>query len=353
MIKEGDALGGRRAHSQEVEEGVQSGSRRLPMGDKGERNTMNISNQETERDPVLALVEAHMLRPGHFKVVPKADLSKIPRECSDGRNDHEIFGEFGGDFAAKLRMVRAAEKAMSKTFSDEEVAGYMGELIKKSGGTYFHVDTHFVEAVADAYYGESGEDHVRQMIQLFSQPSPEDRKKILDILADIRPSKMGCGHLGLMKQDPEAFDLRKGYMLAAYRSMFNLMWDGSADVTMHLMSGKHREQAIVLVNSVIPDHFVAVRPQIGDEQVFIATPDATAELQKQSFGLALEVFGGELPEDRYLEELDGLLKVQNNATLQKLGAAQGKPVYTAEFSEKDGETSVKVTKIGVNGAIAA
>lgn len=132
-----------------------------------------------------------------------------------------------------MRIVRAAEKTLGTNFSEDQVKNAIKDIITKSGKSYFHIDEHFVSAMEGVFFEKNsgshdhsaGAKHYEEMIGILKKPNDQQRVKILDKLKSLSASEMGCGHLGLMQNNAEQFDLPEGFFMAAYTSALEMMWD--------------------------------------------------------------------------------------------------------------------------------
>jgi rhodanese-related sulfurtransferase len=295
-----------------------------------------------------AQILEHVGDPGSVRWVKLAAfLLHGKRSCVDGRDDHGVIGTPGGDAGEFLLALSAAEEVRGAPFTDAEVARALMAHIDTFGRFYMHSDIHAMNhlIVEGFRKDERITPHLGRVFEAlewrkFLESPPEHlRPALLEHL--VKPTNLGCGHLKFALTK-DGYDVRPGLGAAFLRAFHELRWGGAPELEYVILGGDHVEGAVVEVVLEGDLHSYTriplVSPQVDGLQMFVAHPQVTAHLRRETASFLVEL--GVVPTDRR-EALESLLvgrgQRQLEATLSQL--AKGLPVFRVTF--RDGVPAVE------------
>lgn len=271
-------------------------------------------------------VAEHILRSGSVAMVELATLlGDTAESCVDGRGRVGVIGTPGGNIGELVLALTAAENVARRPVNDDLIVVSEGGMtifkrcLEAFGRMYMHSDAH-----ALAHLG---------LDEATLRTSPHSARQRL-LFQLIQPDNIGCGHLRLMVQNPDAYHVRRSLVAALIEAFYTRLWQGDDRLDFVVLRGEHQEGAVV--NIVIDDANISARtmiptvsPMLDGEQMFVNHPQASWFLRVESAHYIGNVVGFAVDRDPYLEEIRRLGDLQLKETLTRL--APGLPVYNAYF----------------------
>ena len=290
-------------------------------------------------------VEEHLGNPSSVRWVKLAALILHAQlSCIDGRDDRGIMGTPGGDAGQFLLALAAIESVIGRPLDDEAVATLLDRRIDALGGFYMHTDhAALMSAVAAMRSDPRLADAIREVDepaewrQFLRRPPLVHREAVLDHL--LATSSIGCGHIRLMSQHSEAYQVRPGLVRALLRSFFHARWDGAFRADYESLAGKHGERAVLntrIDGRVQPFSMIPlVSPSYLGSQMFVNHPQVGEYL----LGLLIDFLllqDDVIPEfaiDRRAELLAAASRIGAAHVTNSLGhLAKGLPIYDVTFT---------------------
>jgi len=301
-------------------------------GDRHSMETRQILNAET--------LKKYLEQEGSIEWVRlETLLAETPESCVDGRGDKGIIGVPGGNAGEFVLALSTYEDLTGAKLGDDQIEKIFEEYLKRYGKFYFHSDTH-----ALAHMGVD-ENELRN-------PAPEKREKILEELTD--PKNIGCGHLKSVANDTKGYGVRREIINGMIRAFFKNFWNGNENLNFTVLSGDHKEGAVVIVKVDAKDEDVngdteipTVQPAVGEggAQAFIYHPQAVKFLRKEIAKSINEVIVGGKEVDteefakKMMENGDHQLEL-TVTTLAKDEGGRPLPQFITTFS-KEGAINVE------------
>jgi sulfate permease, SulP family len=176
-------------------------------------------------------------------------------------------------------------------------------------------------------------------------PGPEWEGPLLEALP--LPNHVGCGHLRLLLEEPERYEVRPALVEEVIRSFFRRLWTGDPRLVLDILEGEHEEVAVVQVRTEGAPGLVTACPHFGATDLFVHHPEAVARLH--ALHAAFLARSGRIPAERvpkvlrFQEDL-GVRHVET--TLGRL--APGLPVFDVHLqaSSRERPSSVEVRSAG-------
>ncbi|MBV1857131.1 MAG: rhodanese-like domain-containing protein, partial [Nannocystaceae bacterium] len=252
--------------------------------------------------------------------------------CLDGRDAHAIVGTPGGDAGELVLALATAEALGGVRFSAEDVERVFASYIEAFGHFYLHTDVHAAQRwlASAGVVVEDGAD----LSDLLRSP-PRARREHL--LATVSESEhVGCGHLRLSLQHPEAYGVRPALVRAVLVAYFRRLWSPDARLEFVVLEGGHAESAVVEVDMGGPVHAYSsiplVSPRVGETEVFVVHPQVSAFIRRENAAFLLEavpsLMAAGVDEPAFLAAQRALAQQQLNETTHRL--APDLPVFVAE-----------------------
>jgi hypothetical protein len=268
-------------------------------------------------------------------VLAPGDLpTGIPVGCVDGRRRECVAGAPGGHAGLLIVLLTAWEQESGQELTGEGVARVFHDYLDHFGAFYLHTDRAAQDRLAAAL--DIPPDAMDQRLR---RPPADLRPRLLHALGE--PAHMGCGHLGLMMEEPEAYQVRPELVRAVVRAFFARLWDGDHRLVLDVLDGTHLEDGVVRIRAASDapaaggarggvghdrPTLVTACPHHGALELLVYHPAAVEWLQSlQAMFLARQ---GMVPPDRVPECIRGqraLGQRQLEATLLRL--APGLPIF--------------------------
>lgn len=280
------------------------------------------SNHEGIKTTLTAAdVRRHIEMEGSLNWIKMKDLLEAsPESCVDGRGIENIIGTPGGNAGEFILALTAAEEAGGQKIQLDKIDEILSRYLDKAGKFYLHTDDHALRKAGLT------EDEARR-----GSVDKKRRKDLLTALAD--PANGGCGHLRLMAQNPNEYEVRPELVVEAMKAIYQALWDGK-DIEFVILEGGHNEGAVV--NIVIDGEEVTaetqiptISPTIGDVQMFVNHPQAASFMRKETARYMADVTGWELDLEKFIKQTEQIGNKQLVATIGHL--ADGLPIFTAHF----------------------
>jgi rhodanese-related sulfurtransferase len=282
-------------------------------------------------------IAAHVGDPASLKWVKAAALLLHGKEsCVDGRDDTAVIGTPGGDAGELLLTLAALEHTRGSPLSDAEVRALFDAHLDAFGRFGMHTDQHAVGPLAtDPRFADAID--AQGLEGFLAHPPRALEGALADALTD--PAHVGCGHLRLILQHPDAYSVRPALTRALIRVALQRRWQGEP-VELTLLEGDHTESAVVNVLLDVPvrsfTRIPTVAPRVGGHAIFVNHPEVTAWIREENahFVFGSSAWTDDSPERRatFLQALHTLGKQQLGATLGFL--AKGLPVYEAHIDKR-------------------
>lgn len=324
------------------------------------RDVLADGAAEQAREPgplTKAEIEAHVGDPRSVRWVKLAAILLHGRlACVDGRDDGSVVGTPGGDAGELLLGLAAVERVLGRPLTRAVVTKLLRRRLDAFGRFYMHTDigagNRFIASLR-------GDPRLTQAIgrtyealewrKWLSAPPVEARPALLEHFCD--PAHVGCGHLRLMLQHPEQYEVRSALVLDFLRTFMSTRWAGAPELENVVLPGGHQEGAVldVRVEGKLHAHswVPLLSPAYAGVQMFVNHPQVSAFLRHELAEFLAEqgdLWGQALDGAQLLEVLEGIAGRQMAATLGHL--AKGLPIYALTFLREGG---VRVESAGVVG----
>jgi rhodanese-related sulfurtransferase len=300
-------------------------------------------------------IEAHVGDPRSVRWVKLAAILLHGRQaCVDGRDDSSVVGTPGGDAGEFMLGLAATEQVLGRPLTRAIVTKLLRRRLDTFGRFYMHTDIHagnaFIKSLREdprltAAIGTTYE--ALEWRRWLSEPPVEARPALLEHFC--QPGHMGCGHLRLMLQHPEQYEVRSALVLDFLRAFFSTRWAGAAEMENVVLPGGHQEGAVVNVRSEGQLHAYSwvplLSPAYAGVQMFVNHPQVSAFMRGELAAFLSEqgdLWGEPLDPTALLEVLEGIAGRQLGATLGYL--AKGLPIYDLTFRRDGG---ARVEAVGV------
>jgi rhodanese-related sulfurtransferase len=298
-------------------------------------------------------IERHLGDPSKVRRVKLAALLLANRtECVDGREDQAIIGTPGGDAGELVLGLGAVEKVTGQRVDLARVPELTRSFADTFGGIYLHTDNHALHSLtlhlrADDRFAPfvEGLTNVEQWEAFLRRPPTHLREPLLERY--LEPSYVGCGHLKLMLQNPDKYEVRPELLRAFFRAFYLGLWNGATDLEWVVLGGEHAEGAVTQVQvegDLWPFREVPmIAPSVGGVQMFVNHPQVASYLRRHTAHFFHASAASLLPvgkgDARRLSEVVADLGAQQAGhTLSALAA--GLPIFTAHFAA-DGPVRVE------------
>jgi hypothetical protein len=324
------------------------------------RDVLTDQPRELVREPgplSIQEIEAHVGDPRSVRWVKLAAILLHGRQaCVDGRDDSSVVGTPGGDAGEFVLGLAATERVLGRALTRADVTKLLRRRLDTFGRFYMHTDiaagnrfiaslradSRLTKAIGSTY--ESLE-----WRRWLAEPPVEARPVVLEHFC--QPAHMGCGHLRLMLQNSEQYEVRSALVLDFLRAFFSTRWAGAAEMENVVLPGGHQEGAVVNVRIEGQLHAYSwvplLSPAYAGVQMFVNHPQVSAYMRHALAEFLAEqddLWGQALDGGALLEVLEGIAGRQLAATLGYL--AKGLPIYDLTF-RRDGATRVEA--VGVVG----
>ncbi|MCA9707574.1 MAG: rhodanese-like domain-containing protein [Myxococcales bacterium] len=326
-----------------------------------QRDALPEPAPEVVREPgplTLEEIETHVGDPRSTRWVKLAAILLHGRQaCVDGRDDSGVVGTPGGDMGELMVGLAALERLRGQPLSRGKLTELLRRRLDTFGRFYMHTDIHAANGLIESMRADSrltaaiGSTYeALEWRQWLSEPPIEARPVVLEHLC--QPGHVGCGHLRLMIQNPEQYEVRSALVLDLLRTFFSIRWAGASELEAVVLPGGHQEGAVLDVRVEGQLHAYSwiplLSPAYAGVQMFVNHPQVSDYLRRQLAAFLAEqrdLWDGEaIDEAALLEQMRELAQRQLSATLGHL--ARGLPIYELSF---DREGHARVEAAGVVG----
>ena len=163
--------------------------------------------------------------------------------CIDGRREWCGFGAPGGNVGEAILLLSVAEWFRSSIYADNEINVFIDRLANQLGNFRLHTDEASIARLASEFDMSLGE--VRQA--LTTGPPPDTRESFLAALT--QSTFIGCGHLRAIREQSNSYRVRLGLLEAVIRATFVTAWHEGSPVFIDVLSGEHRETAVLVFHT--------------------------------------------------------------------------------------------------------
>jgi hypothetical protein len=300
-------------------------------------------------DATAATLERHFraMLP-EARVLSLDDLSgELWVGCVDGRHPGCVAGAPGGNAGLLVLLLAAWENEAGRALEPAEVEALFLDYLDEFGAFYLHTDRSAQDRLALAL-SRRGPERVEPGAAVDARvraPGPEWEGPLLEALP--LPNHVGCGHLRLLLEEPERYEVRPALVEEVIRSFFRRLWTGDPRLVLDILEGEHEEVAVVQVRTEGAPGLVTACPHFGATDLFVHHPEAVARLH--ALHAAFLARSGRIPAERvpkvlrFQEDL-GVRHVET--TLGRL--APGLPVFDVHLqaSSRERPSSVEVRSAG-------
>ena len=175
--------------------------------------------------------------------------------CIDGRHAHCVVGAPGGNIGEMILMLSAAEKLGDFRFSPEQLEQLLANYASTFGRFYMHTDTQAVKRLLesvkeDAALKDWANAFDGDITSFFESLSSVDKQTSDALLRHLlMPKHVGCGHLKLLIQESEKYQVRTQLVLHTIASFFRLLWLGNRRMHWEMLEGDHEEKQVIVIDS--------------------------------------------------------------------------------------------------------
>lgn len=251
--------------------------------------------------------------------------------CIDGRHSNCVVGAPGGNIGEMILMLSVAERLGGYHFSPDQIEQLLANYASTFGRFYMHTDTHAVKALLQslsaeeslrewvAGYGNDIHGFFHAMLELNKSQSDQALKYLL------MPEHVGCGHLKLLIQEYQKYQVRSQLVLDTIAGFFRLMWLGNKRMHWEMLEGDHCEQEVVVIDAdqeLRDESAIPYACHSDKEQRFVTHSAARRFFHKRDAAFINKfVSYSSLPTiniDIFVEEIERLADLQLNNTLRAL-----------------------------------
>lgn len=267
------------------------------------------------------------------------------RSCVDGRDDSGVIGTPGGDAGELVLGLAALEEHVGRPLEPAQIATLLSRAVDALGSLYMHTDIHAGNALIASMRSDprltaaiGATNEALGWRKWLASPPPEVRDLVLEHL--MQPGHLGCGHLRLMMQHPDAYGVRPGLASDLVRAYVRQRWADTPELELVPLAGGHEESAVVniRVESTLQAYspLPLVSPSCAGSQMFVNHPQVSSYMRRELAALLAEQ--GDVvpvsPSDagELAARMDAIGAHQMGVTLGHL--AKGLPIYDVLFRKK-------------------
>eukprot|EP01133_Synstelium_polycarpum_P002268 gene2268-2570_t len=200
----------------------------------------------------------------HFENTTYVDPRECEWSCVDGRSQAGELATAGGDAGEFLLALAIA--AQTYNITPDDVSRLFNEFMEvETTSFYLHTDRNAEDRLIGALVNKYGN-------EIFPSPfvienaTVEQQPLILELVGD--PSYIGCGHIRLMVQNPEIYQIDRGITTSFLQSFFRSLWNDTTSpmIQYHksdfiILEGEHHETAIITMK--ISKKLVDIHDPVG------------------------------------------------------------------------------------------
>lgn len=224
-------------------------------------------------------------------------LSAGTLSCIDGRTERPVIGAAGGDAGELVLALASLERVTGRTIDLARIPPFFEQWIAAFGRFYLHTDEHALDRLredlaADPRFFEIAHelDTPVQVEAFIRHPPLGLEAPLIEHL--LNPPNVGCGHLRLMLQHPEAYGVRAQLTRAVLAAGLRHGIRHPGSIHLEVLTGDHAERAVV---QVLFDHPVAsytrlamVVPRGVLGEAFVLHPQAVAFVRQETSSFLVE-----------------------------------------------------------------
>lgn len=287
-------------------------STEIPCVKCGRNHNPSLSCDEKENSRVIFTEETlrrHLEGGGNVEWVELKDLLADRSEaCVDGRGELGVVGVPGGNAGEFLLALSTYEDLTGIELSDDKITSIFEEYLTEYGKFYMHTDSHALH-----HMGVEESD--------LENPEPAKQIELLEKLT--KAENIGCGHLKLAMKNPNEYGMRPDLIKGMFRAFFKSLWSGNKDVEFVILSGEHKEGAVISVRveaeTVNKETKVpTIKPQVGElgTQTFVYHPQAVEFLRREISEGINKVIGVETGGNVDVEEFGSAMIAKGNKQIE-------------------------------------
>lgn len=265
--------------------------------------------------------------------------------CVDGRGETPVVGTPGGDVGDLLLSLAAIEDSAKHSIQAEHLDALLTRYVASFGRFYLHTDAHALERLGASlkkrpeFRGAQGRwTSAEELRRFVLAPPAELEAPLLEEL--VKPAHIGCGHLRLLSEHPEAYGVRRGLPEALLQAIFRHAFRHPDALDFVLLEGDHKEQGVLLVHVAEPveahTRVPMLTPHEGLPEYFVFHPEVAAYLRRETADFLVEqrqLLGLPVVHREPLHKaLDRLGQQQLKETLRRL--ASGLPQIEVRLNEE-------------------
>ncbi|WP_040556749.1 hypothetical protein [Reinekea blandensis] len=199
-------------------------------------------------------------------------IGKVPCTCVDGRTSGLRYSAAGGSLGLLMSILNYAEKKRGRSLTDDEIHDAIHSLAITTSPMYLHTDQHTIELIY-ARMGLESDTRLRALT--------EQQQRSFTELA-VRPDHQGCGHIKLMMQHPEKYNVSLRLAERVLRQHLKLFFARTENVLFDVLAGHHAEEQVFIIeeqSNIDPrDETVLVLENKTDGQQFFCHRPLKREL---------------------------------------------------------------------------
>ncbi|MBK6810411.1 MAG: rhodanese-like domain-containing protein [Sandaracinaceae bacterium] len=260
-------------------------------------------------------------------------LSAGTLSCIDGRSERAVIGSPGGDAGELILALAAFERLADHPIDLAHIPDFFEHWASAFGRFYLHTDIHALERLREAlredprFAALAHELETDAQMESFVRHPPRALEAPL-IEHMLAPAHMGCGHLRLMLQHPDAYGVRPAMVTALLAAGLRHGWRRPGSIHFEVLAGDHAERAVV---EILFDRPVAAYTRVAMlvprgvlGEAFVLHPQVVTYVRHETSGFLVENAARlgipHVDRARLVAEIDRLGDVQLAETVGHLGA---------------------------------
>jgi hypothetical protein len=203
--------------------------------------------------------------------------------CMDGRRAQCVAGVPGASAGLLILLLASLEARSGRPLPTRAVHQIFRRYLDHFGSFQIHTDRAAQRRLARALGHEPD--------QMIRNPPDHLRASVLEAILD--PDHVGCGHLRLLLEEPDAYGVRRELVEAVLTGFFLRLWDGDPRLVLGILDGDHHEGGVVRIRAEPPREsgpwhdrdctpaapaLVTACPRHRGLDLFVYHPDAVAWL---------------------------------------------------------------------------
>jgi hypothetical protein len=165
-------------------------------------------------------------------------IRNVPCTCVDGRTPGVRYSVAGGSFGLIAETLGELE-SKGVQINEALVNQVFLAFAEKIGPVYLHTD----QAALDRIFCRMGLDKETRLKEL----TPEQQETFIELAS--KPDYIGCGHVKLLLEDHQGYQIRPCVVETSLRVFFQQYFAGHAGFMLDVLLGRHEEETVVLAES--------------------------------------------------------------------------------------------------------